>query len=304
MTSDHITPGKHSSELFGEFSARWIDSYAGKDPYFCYISFMAPHDPRTMPADFRSMYRPEEIRLPGNYLPEHPFDYGIRDLRDEVLAPYPRLPEEVQTHIAEYYGMISHLDHEIGKVLEAVEKRGEIDNTLFLFAGDNGLALGQHGLFGKQNHYEHSIRVPLIMAGPGIPEGRTEDAYVYLLDIFPTLCEYLGIEIPSTVEGRSLYPLLTSDSAEGRESLYFAYTDTMRGVKKGGYKLIEYASPCCRRTQLFNLNEDPLKMRNLYGREEYSDQINDLRKELFRLRDEWEDRTHRMGRAFWQRYSM
>jgi arylsulfatase A-like enzyme len=302
MHTDHITPGKHSSELFGEISSRWIENYNSDKPFFSYISFMAPHDPRTMPEEFRTMYSPEEIALPENYQPEHAFEYGIREVRDEILAPYPRKPEEVQTHIAEYYGMISHLDNEIGKVMSAVEKKGEMDNTLFIFAGDNGLALGQHGLFGKQNHYDHSIRVPLIFAGPGIPEGEKRDSFAYLLDIYPSICEYLNIDQPETVEGLSLLPLMKDGTRINRKTLYFAYTDMLRGVKNERYKLIEYASACCRKTQLFDLQEDPKEMNNLFVNEEYSEIVNDLRKEMYSLRDEWDDQKHPMGKVFWDRF--
>lgn len=302
--SNHVTPGKHSSELFGEISADWINKYDSDKPYFAYISFMAPHDPRTMPSQFKDMYDPNDIKLPHNYMAEHPFEYGVREVRDEILAPYPRLPEEVKTHLAEYYGMISHLDKEIGKVLDVVEKRGELDNTLFIFAGDNGLALGQHGLFGKQNHYEHSIRVPLIFAGPGIPRGEIRNSYAYLLDIYPTLCDYLEIETPDTVEGLSLFPTILDEGERPRETLYFAYTDMLRGVKNRRYKLIEYASEICRRTQLFDLDEDPGEINNLFGKDEYGDLVNELRLQLFRFRDEWDDMSHPLGRKFWKRYGI
>ncbi|MGL1890627.1 MAG: sulfatase-like hydrolase/transferase [Spirochaetaceae bacterium] len=302
MNTDHITPGKHSSELFGEVSAEWIKNYSSDKPFFSYISFMAPHDPRTMPEKFKNMYNAKDIPLPENYLPEHPFDFGIRDLRDEVLAPYPRQPQEVKEHIAEYYGMITHLDNEMGKVIKAVEDRGELEYTLFIFAGDNGLALGQHGLFGKQNHYEHSIRVPLIFSGPGIPKGELRDSYAYLLDIYPTICEYLKLDKPGTVEGKSLIPLIDNVKAINRETLYFAYTDIMRGVKDDRYKLIEYATHCCRKTQLFDLKNDPNEMNDLSDDLTYLGIKNNLRSQMYILRDEWDDKEHPLGKKFWERY--
>jgi len=184
----------------------------------------------------------------------------------------------------------------------AEEKKGEMDNTLFIFAGDNGLALGQHGLFGKQNHYEHSIRVPLIFAGPGIPVGEQRDSYAYLLDIYPTICEYLNIERPETVEGLSLYPLIKDNSKSNRDTLYFAYTDMMRSVKNDRFKLIEYASECCRKSQLFDLENDPSEILNLVDKKEHRDTVNSLRNELFKLRDDWDDMSHPMGKDFWSRY--
>ena len=150
-----------------------------------YVSLMAPHDPRTMPKEFLEMYDPEEIKLPENFLTEHPIDTGALRVRDELLAAFPREPNEIKRHIAEYYAMISHLDHAFGRLLTALQEQGKLDNTIIVFAGDNGLALGQHGLMGKQNLYDHSVRVPLIFAGPGIPEGEQRNSPVYLLDIFP-----------------------------------------------------------------------------------------------------------------------
>ena len=137
-----------------------------------------------------------------------------------MLAAFPRDPGEIKRHIAEYYAMISHLDEALGRLLAALEEKGELDNTIIVFSGDNGLAVGQHGLMGKQNLYDHSVRVPLIFAGPGIPQGEQRDALVYLLDIFPTLCDLTGTDIPASVEGHSLKPCIDDPSQEPRDTLY------------------------------------------------------------------------------------
>lgn len=300
---DHIHMGKHSSELFSGLASQWLDRYAGDEPFFMYVSFMAPHDPRSMPERFRHMYDPETIRLPDNFCAEHPFNYGLRRGRDESLAPYPRTPELVKRHIADYYGMISHLDHEIGNLIAALKRSGRYDDTIVVFAGDNGLALGQHGLFGKQNNYEHSIRVPLIFSGPGIPKNERRDAYAYLLDIFPTLCELTGTAVPPTVEGVSLVPALRDERVRVRETLYFAFSNMIRSVKDERHKLIEYRYGDERRTQLFDLLEDPHEQRNLYGLPEYEATVSRLRRELLRYKEEWEDERHPTGRAFWGRYA-
>ncbi|MBL7077796.1 MAG: sulfatase-like hydrolase/transferase [Kiritimatiellae bacterium] len=299
---DHITCGKHSSELFADVSVKFVEEYAADDPFFMYISFMAPHDPRSMPEEFLKLYDPEQITLPENYMDEHPFDFGVRTIRDEVLAPYPRTPELVRQHLAEYYAMITHLDHEVGRVMQAVEEKGESENTIFVFAGDNGLAVGQHGLFGKQNHYEHSIRVPLIFAGPGIPTGERRETYAYLLDIFPTLCDMLGVETPASVEGQSLLPCIKDATETNRESLYFAYTDMLRSVKDDRYKLVEYIHDGQNTTQLFDLLEDPAEINSLVDLPEHAERIAGLREQLHAFRDEWDDRQHPMGETFWSQY--
>jgi arylsulfatase A-like enzyme len=296
----HVTPGKHSTELFAEKTIDFLESYKAKDPYFIYLSFMAPHDPRTMPERFKTMYNPDDLNLPPNLYDEHPVYDRVKSIRDEVLAPYPRTKSIVREHLAEYYAMITHLDDEIGKVMAAVEAREEMDNTIFVFAGDNGLALGQHGLFGKQNHYEHSIRVPLIFAGPGIPKGQSVDSYAYLLDIFPTLCDILDIKTPTSVEGRSLKDAMNDPDISTRDTLYFAYSDMMRSVKNHSHKLIEYLDHGKLHTELYDLKNDPWEVNNLSQSELAT--VETLRARLKEYSEEWDDRSHPMGASFWQEY--
>lgn len=300
---DHIHPGKHSSELFTDCAVRWLENSAdAAGPFFLYVSYMAPHDPRSMPNDFLKLYDPDDIRLPDNFMESHPFDYGVSGIRDERLAASPRSAEEIRRHIAEYYAMIAHLDHELGRIVDALKRTGQHDDTLIVFAGDNGLALGQHGLMGKQSAYEHSVRVPLLLAGPGLPAGERRDAYVYLLDLFPTLCELTGLEIPSSVEGKSLVPVIRDAGRTVRDSLYLAYADCVRAVKDARYKLIEYRTEKLQRTQLFDLASDPAETVDLYGRDGYGAIANELSNKLLADRDAWGDREHPKGRRFWELY--
>lgn len=297
--ADHINNGVHSSELFADAAVDWLQNYRSENPYFMYISFMAPHDPRTMPDRFKKMYPEDSIELPENFLNQHSFEYGVREVRDELLANYPREESEIQRHIAEYYGMISHLDDEIGKILDAVESRGEWEDTLFVFAGDNGLALGQHGLMGKQSAYDHSVRVPLIFSGPGIPKNKKTDVLCYLLDVFPTLCDLLKIDIPESVEGKSLANVICNRESKHRESLYFAYHNLIRAVRKGDYKWIHYKYQDAHRYQLFDLKKDPLERNNLANSESASAVIEDLKRELLYYKDTWEDLDHPSSVEFW-----
>lgn len=295
---DHIEAGKHSTDLFVDASLRFLEAKDSSEPFFMYVSLMAPHDPRTMPEQFLKMYDPQKIPLPENFLTEHPIDTGALTIRDEMLATLPRDPNEIRRHIAEYYAMISHLDHAFGRLVATLEKSGELDNTIIVFAGDNGLAVGQHGLMGKQNLYDHSVRVPLIFAGPGIPEGRQSDGLAYLLDIFPTLCELTNSDVPESVEGKSLVPCLAKDDAAPRSALYLAYADSIRGTTNGHHKLIEYA---CGDTQLFDLSQDPLEMTSIAERDSSFAVLREMRQGLLSLSKEWEDEGHPMGREFWAR---
>ncbi len=272
---------KFSTELFADVAVQFLQGYDADNPFFLYLSFTSPHDPRTPPAEYAAMYPPEEIPIPENFLPEHPFDNGEMRIRDEVLAPFPRTPEIVQQHIADYYGMITHMDAEIGRVLQTLETTGHLENTIIIYTADHGLAVGQHGLLGKQNLYNHSIHVPSIFAGPGIPEGTTVDALTYLYDVFPTVCELTDVACPDTTEGRSLVPLMRGDVERVRATVFAAYRDIQRTIRDGRWKLIRYyvseetgAGTNC--IQLFDLEQDPWETTNLADLPEHADRIRSL----------------------------
>ena len=280
---------KFSSELFTDSAVQFLREYRDDAPFLAYVSYTAPHDPRMPPAKYADMYNPQDIALPANFVPEHPFDNGEMTIRDEQLAPWPRTPGIVQQHIADYYGMISHLDEHIGRVLETLEETGHAQNTVVVFAGDNGLAVGQHGLMGKQNMYEHSVRVPLIISGPGVPKDERRDALCYLLDIFPTLCDLAGLPTPDTVEGRSLLPIITGEKRSVRDALFFAYGDVQRAVRDERYKLIEYLVNDARTTQLFDVTDDPWETSDLACDPAYSHHKTRLREQLAALQAEMGD---------------
>jgi arylsulfatase A-like enzyme len=296
---DHVSAGKHSSELFADAAIEFIENYTEEDPYFMYVSFMAPHDPRVMPDEYRDLYDPEQIQLPENFSGGHHFDNGALKVRDELLAQFPRDPGEIREHIADYYAMITHLDAQIGRVIEAVTQRGSLENTIIVLAGDNGLALGQQGLMGKQNLYEHSLRVPLVFSGPGVANGYQSNALVYLSDIFPTLFDLLKVEPPNSVEGLSLVPIMRQRADQVREKLYLAYTYYQRGVRDQRFKLIEYQVDGNRTTQLFDLLNDPWELKNLATEPILADELGRLRADLLNLREESDDLSTEWGKVFW-----
>src|SRR5699024_1231334 len=142
----------------------------------------SPHDPRLAPQKFRDLYDAKELSLPGNYMPVHPFDNGEMHVRDEGLAKLPREQQEIREQLADYYSMISHMDAEIGRILKAVREKGIERETIIVYTSDHGLACGQHGLIGKQNLYDHSIRIPFIIKGPDIEAGKVVDALACQMD--------------------------------------------------------------------------------------------------------------------------
>jgi len=254
-----------SSELFSDSAIRFIQSAHKDKPWLAYVAYTAPHDPRMAPAEYAAMYPPDRIRLPVNFLPQHPFDNGELKIRDEALAPWPRTPEVIRRHIAAYYAMITHVDAQIGRVLQCLEASGQADRTIVVFSADNGLAVGQHGLLGKQNLYDHSVRVPLVIGGAGLPRTRRQQALCYLYDLFPTLCDLSGTPIPNTVEGLSLAPLLQGRASALRDSQFFAYRNLQRAIRTDRFKLILHNVHGVKTTQLFDLQNDPLETRNLAG---------------------------------------
>lgn len=300
--AERITAGKHSTELFTDAAVRFIEQ-PHDEPFFLYTALLVPHDPRTMPERFKNMYDPSKIRVPDNFAEEHPFYFGIDSKigedRDENLAAYPRTESEIQRHIADYYAMISHIDENVGRILDALERSGQLDNTIVVYTGDNGLAVGRHGLMGKQSLYDHSIRVPLILRGPGIPKGEQRDAYVYLMDIYPTLCELCGLSIPASVEGKSFKTAITGGEP-ARRTMYFAYTHLIRAVKDERFKLIRYKLEPDK-TQLFDLYKDPDETVNLYDDPRYRAVRDTLEELLLNERDRWEDNPgNRFTRMFWE----
>lgn len=272
---------KHATELFTDAALQFLRERRADRPYFLYVGLTSPHDPRVAPPEYHARYRPETIPLPPNCWPEHPFDNGELDVRDEQLAPRPRTPEAVRRHLADYYAMITHHDAQLGRLLAAVDG----SDTIVVYTSDHGLALGQHGLFGKQNCYDHSVRVPLILSGPEIPRGRQIAPVVYSCDLFPTLCDLAGIPVPATVETQSLAPLITSAVAKTRDYVGSQYKDLQTMVSDGRWKLIRYQrSPATGkgtdRRQLFDLESDRWETNDLSGSPAHQAQLQRLEQAL------------------------
>lgn len=279
-----------SSELFADAAVDFIAEYREEEPYFLYVSFTAPHDPRTPPQTYSDLYPAADMPLPPNFLPEHPFDNGELDVRDELLASLPRDPDEIRQHLSDYYGMITHLDAQVGRLLQALEASGQAERTIVVYTADHGLAMGQHGLLGKQNLYEHSTHIPLIVLADGLPKGRRATGLGCQIDIFPTLCELAGVTLPRTAEGKSLLPLalapVDDERPAARESVFAAYKTIQRMVSDGRWKLIRYYRSedgrGSEQVQLFDLASDPWETRNLGDHPEHAERLQRLEGELLR----------------------
>ncbi len=253
--------GEHCVKLFADSAIGFLKAQPKEKPFLCYVSFNAPHDPKVAPKPFHEHWNAHKPPVPANFLPVHPFSNGEMRVRDEKLAPWPRTPEIVQQHLADYSAAIEYMDQQIGRILDGLKEAGHADNTIVVFTSDHGLAIGSHGLFGKQNLYDHSMRVPLVMAGPGVREGMKSDAMCYLLDIFPTLGEKCGIAPAQGSEGKSFDAVLAGRAEGHRTRVLTAYRQVQRAIRDDRWKLILY--PKINRMQLFDLKSDPWEMKDL-----------------------------------------
>lgn len=257
-------------------------SAAEQKPFLIYYGFSHPHDERDGTPELLQKYgavnhtdrdevppaNPAQPPLPENYLPEHPFPHGHPKLRDEVdvSGVWDRRDENtIRNELGREFACSENIDQQIGRVLDKIQAIGELENTYIFYTSDHGIAIGRHGLQGKQNLYEHTWRVPMIVQGPGIPAGSRSLGNVYLLDILATLCDLTGIASPESNEGISFKPVLMGQKDSVREVMYGVYNGGtkpgMRCVKMGDWKLIEWdvLDGKVRKTQLFNLKENPLE---------------------------------------------
>ena len=262
----------HSSELFTDAAIEEIRKADNDKPWFCFLGYFAPHDPHHSPAPFGTMYSPDNMPLPSNFMPEHPYDNGAMIIRDEFLETWPRRHDTIKKYRSRYYGIISHLDHNIGRLIGELRKTDKLDNTIIIFTGDQGLAAGSHGLLGKESMYDHSIASPLILCGPGIAAGGKSKAMSHHTDIYPTICDLAKIARPqSASDGFSLMPIIRDQVDSVRDAVLCEFCmprqhegklhHVQRAVRTRHWKLIWYAE--CNMFQLFDLERDSEELVNL-----------------------------------------
>ena len=272
------TGNRFSSTLFADAAVDFIESHSSDSPYFLYVAFTAPHDPRNPPHSYRKLYYENRPPLPKNFLPDHPFDTGhlTGGKRDESLASHPRKRSDISDQLCEYYGLITQLDSQVGRILDAIETSGQSEDTIIIYTADHGLAMGSHGLLGKQNLYEHSMGSPLIISGPGVPKNRQTNAFTYILDLHKTILGLSDTPVTEDIDGVDLRPLFDNPGGETRDSVFLAFQDKMRAVRDKRYKLHVY--PNINHTLLFDLEKDPNEMYDLADSPLYADKVAELTK--------------------------
>ena len=268
----------HAEQVLDYLNER--EAAKDSDPFLIYFGFSHPHDVRDGKPELLAKYgavnhtdknalppkNPKQPPLPVNYLPTHPFNNTHMTVRDEVNVSgvwKNRDAQTIRNELGREFACSENIDIQIGRVLRKLKAMGELDNTYIFYTADHGMAIGRHGLQGKQNLYEHTWRVPFIVKGPGVKAGARTKGNIYLLDVLATLCDLTSVKGPGTIEGISFRPVLEGRKETVRDVLYGVYCGGakpgMRAVRKGDWKLIKYDSPKdeIRQTQLFNLADNP-----------------------------------------------
>ena len=249
----------------------WLTKAAGaqpEKPWCLFVSFVCPHFPLVAPPEFFNLYDLAKLPLPGLRapadFPDHPVLRKLREVQN--YEDHFRDEKHVRIAIAAYYGMVSFLDDNIGRVLKALRETGLSEETLVIYTSDHGDNLGTRTFWGKSNMYEEAVGVPLILNGPGIPAGRRVRTPVSLVDAYPTIIEAVG-EPPTPYEhglpGTSLRYLLENDDADRSVFSEYHAVGSLTGifmVRFGRYKYVHYEGY---RPQLFDLENDPLETRDL-----------------------------------------
>ena len=240
----------------GRRAAQWLADVPDDFPWHYFVSFVGPHDPFDPPTEYADRYR------------DAPMPPAVADsleskpawVRGKALG---LSDEEVAISRRQYCAAIAVIDDAVGRMVEALEQRGMLDNTIIAFSSDHGEMLGDHGLYKKSLPYEAALRVPLIVAGPGVAAGQTSDALVELIDVNPTLCELAGLPPQENIDARSFAPILRGEAAEHRTETVSAHRH-FRLIRTCRHKLIEHHYG---ERELYDLAEDPDELRNVAAEE-------------------------------------
>ncbi len=295
----------HSSKWIADVAIDSIEQSASREqPFFIWANFQDPHNPCMVPEPWASMYKPEDVPLygyregepesfkdkPPHYLEiiEQPGDYACKPSDPDLhgagnVCHLDWSEQQIRENTAAYYGMVSLMDHHIGRILDQLDKTGQADNTIVVFTSDHPDSLGDHGFWFKSLlSFEEIIRVPMIVRYPGrVPAGTRSDAFQNLVDLPATFCAGAGLNIPNEFEGHNQLPAWIDN---GNERTYCVIEErpergefNQRILITSRYKLVFYANR--EYGELYDRNEDPDHLRNLWSSEEHRSE----REELVRM---------------------
>ena len=299
----------HNSTWVGDRTIDFLRRHKDDDAPFClWASFPDPHHPFDAPEPWCHLHRPEDVDLPPHR--ERDFErrpwwhraviegvpgHGNAEINKMRNGPV-QSEAQLRKVIANYYGMISLIDHQIGRIDSALHELGLAENTIVIYSADNGWYLGDLGLYDKRFMYEESFRTPLFMRLPGGKKGKV-DQLVQNIDYAPTFLELAGVNIPNDIQGESLLPLLKGKKpGDWRSSLYYHFYEypgehavkRHYGVRDSRYKLIHFYNDIDV-WELYDLKEDPSEMNNLYGKPGTEKITNRLKEELKKLQKQYDD---------------
>ncbi|GAB5436333.1 sulfatase-like hydrolase/transferase [Falsiruegeria mediterranea] len=282
--TSYTTYDRNITDAACDWIAKRGNEPASGKPWTVFISMVAPHFPLTAPQEFYDLYKDMDLK-PAKPAREddHPWLKALRH-----CFVYDNFTEErTQAGLAGYFGLVSFMDHNVGRFLDAIEAAGLSDNTNVIYVSDHGDNMGERGMWGKSNMYEEAAGIPMIMAGPDVPEGKVSKTPVSLADVFPTMLECAGLSADDPeLPGRSLFQIAAEGDCPNRAvfSEYHA-AGAMSGafmIRKGPWKYIYYTGL---EPQLFNLDTDPGEINDLGTAPAHEAIRADLHAELLKVCD-------------------
>jgi len=275
---------QHRGYHVARAAAEAIEQAVSRDePFLCWVAFSEPHPPFYPPKELYEMIDQSQVAMPAQPPADAPPPHPRVALKQEEWAHLTAV--EVKQIIAGYYGMVALADRYLGMVLDAVEGLGALDDTLIVWTSDHGEQLYEHRLFTKFVMREASVHVPLLVSHPSLEAG-VRDELVEHVDLFPTICEFVGATVPDSVHGRSLAALLRGGVAtDGWRDAVFSQIEDVRMIRTRDSKLNVYGS---KPGELFDLRNDPCEFHNLIDHPSHRE----TREALFERVKQWE-RTFR-----------
>ena len=315
----------YSTDIFTDLGLEFMKKRPKDKPFCLLLHYTAPHDPWHYDEKHEHIYADRDISESGTLWDEYEnrgeaIKRSTQQIGDDCtvyedetghLTGDERKRAQYQIYMKSYIRCVASLDDNVKRVLDYIDEEGLTNNTLFVYTSDQGFFLGDHGLFDKRLFYEESIRMPLLVRYPNeIKPNTTNSDMTLVIDLAETLLDYAGIPIPSEMQGRSLRPLLQEKTPEDwRKTMYYRYwvhchsfnNAAHYGVRTERYKLIYYygldltreevrrTEPTTPEWELFDLKKDPREMKSVYNDPAYADIVNELKKELLRLKKEFDD---------------
>jgi arylsulfatase A-like enzyme len=266
----HLPEG-HATNIVGNEAISFIkDAAKQAKPFFLYVAFNAPHVPRQTEQKYYDLYPTKDIELPPSVKagPLHPYiKYNYTSA--------PLNPNTMRGRYQQNNAMVTHMDERVGDIIAELKANGLYENSIIVFMSDHGISFGENGVAGKVCLYEPSAKAPLIISGPGIIKNLKKEGRIYLQDIYPTLLDLIGVEIPDYMDFKSLKPMIDKKAEESPyESIYLAMFNDQRAIVKDNYKLIMYTE--AKSAELYNLEKDPWEIDNLIENPKLKSRINNM----------------------------